>query len=456
MAPEIPTPPDSNLLNAVRFGSDTLRFVEGMQARFPEIAAVPIPGRAPIVIVTAPDLVHDALSRPAEFGRVPPSDAAAMVAERGLVQTDGDRWRQQRSVVQSAFASDGVEAYADAVGNRVAGLTEEWSDASGDRRNVHRDLTSVTLRAASAVLCGHDIGPDRARQFHRWMEAAAREFEFSPKNVGPDWLSSRPSREFRTAASGIRSLAEDLVARRRDERDDDASDRDRPGDALGLLLDAAGDPSIDLPPGQIRDEVVTLLVAGHETTALGLTYASVLLSRHPDVRERVREEARTVIGEETPRYDHAADLDYTRRVFRETLRLYPPAWAVFREARAEVRLGEYRVERGSTLVLPQWSIHRDERYFEDPTTFDPDRWDRRDPDTVGAYFPFGSGPHACIGSRFSLTGAPLVLAGLARSFDLEVQGEPLRDFRVSITLRPRNGVRATVRRRGDILEGARP
>lgn len=367
MPPEIPTPPDAGLLNAVRFGSDTLRFVEGMQDRFDEIAAVPIPGRAPIVIVTDPSLVHDALGRPAEFRRIPPSGTAPMVSEQGLVQTEGDRWRQQRTLMGPAFAGPGVEAYANAVGEGTEGLTDEWDRTVGERRNLHRDLTSLTLRAASAVLFGYDIGPDRAGRFHRWMQAAAREFEFSPTNVGPDWLPSRPSREFRAAATGIRTLAEELVERHRDGPAPDGTENGRndgdhvveggdsnpgPGDVLELLLGATEDPSIDLPPEQILDEVVTLLIAGHETTALGLTYATALLSWHPNVRERVREEGREVIGDGSPRYDHAAELDYTRRVFREVLRLYPPAWAVFREASAEVRLGDYRVERGSTVIFP--------------------------------------------------------------------------------------------------------
>lgn len=475
MPREIPTPPDSNLLNAIRFGSGTLRFVEGMQARFDEITAVPIPGRAPVVVVTDPALVHDALGRPAEFRRIPASGTAAMVSEQGLVQSEGDLWRQQRSVMGSAFADEGVEAYANAVGERTAQLVDEWDRATGERLNLHREMTALTLRSASEVLFGSDIGPDRAGRFHGWMQAAAREFEFSPTSVGPDWLPSRPSREFRTAAAGIKAFAEDLIERRRDalaadggsaagdsggtaggggagtgDSDDSVA---RPGDVLGLLLSAADDPSVDLPPQQIRDEVVTLLIAGHETTALGLTYASALLSWHPEARERVRAEARAVLGDDRPRHEHAADLEYTRRVFRETLRLYPPAWAVFREASAEVRLGDYRVKEGSTLLFPQWSIHRDGRYFEAPGEFDPDRWERRDPDTVGAYFPFGSGPHACIGSRFSLTGAPLALAGLVRSFDVDVPTGALDAFCVTPTLRPRDGVTATVRRVADTDAG---
>jgi len=139
---------------------------------------------------------------------------------------------------------------------------------------------------------------------------------------------------------------------------------------LTLLLEAEDDPSVEYAPDQIRDEVATFLIAGHETTALSLTYTLSLLSAHSKFREQIREEARTVLGNSptTPRYEHVSELTDTRRVYDESLRLYPPAWAVFREANAETRLGEYRVGKGSAIIMPQWSIHRDRRYFERPET----------------------------------------------------------------------------------------
>jgi len=456
MQHDLPNPPESGLRNAVRFGEDTFRFIETMQARFDDAVAVPIPGRAPLVIVTNPELVHDALSRPAEFGRVPATGPAALISENGLVQSDGELWRQQRSIMGPAFMGPRVRAYANTVGQRVETLVDEWNaalDASDDgtlERDLHGEMTALTVRVAAEILLGEDIGRERAEQFHEWMAVAGDEFEFGLDAVSPEWVPTRTDPAFREAADGILGLAEELIERRRAdlvERDRTGDDAEPPKDMLSLLIRAEDDPDVDYPENQIRDEVATFLIAGHETTALSLTYTQSLLAWHPDVRDRVRAEAESVLGDDTPTYDHVDGLDYTGRVFTEALRLYPAAWAVFRQANDDVRLGNYRVPKGSAVVMPQWSIHRDNRYFETPAQFDPDRWIDRTPQSVPAYYPFSSGPHACIGRQFSVTGARLVLAAIVRSFDVVVDEHALDDLRATPTLRPGGPIPATITRR---------
>ena len=439
MRQQLPRPPDSGVLNAARFGSDPRRFLEGVQSRFEDLAAVPIPGRGPLVVVTNPRLVHDALSRPAEFPRVAAGGSAAMIAERGLVQSEGDLWRQQRSLMASAFAGEQVAAYANTVGERTDELAAEWRADPG-QRNVHAEMTTLTIRVASEILLGDDIGHEAADRFHGWMQTAGREFEFSPSTLAPEFLDTT-SAEFREAAESIRAMGEEIIARRRETLAEGEGEEAR--DMLALLL-RAEENGVEMPPNQIRDEVLTFLIAGHETTALSLTYTWALLSWHPEVRERVRKEAREVLGGETPRHEHVRELDYTQRAFREAIRLYPAAWAVFRSTEEEVRLGDYVVPAGASVILPQWSIHRDPRYFEDPETFDPDRWLRRKPQNVEAYFPFSSGPHACIGQGFSLAGATLALAGLAGEFDVDIDEDALDDLRATPTLRPAGAVAGTI------------
>jgi cytochrome P450 len=441
MSQALPNPPQAGLLNAVRFGRDTFRFLEGIQARYPDGAAVPIPGRAPLVVLTNPDLVHDALARPDAFRRVPAQESAALIAEHGLVQSEGDLWRQQRSIMNPAFGSRQAAAYADEVGRRIEALAGEWADRGTFETNLHREMTSTTVRVASEILLGEDIGAERADQFHEWMQTAGTEFEFGLDSVSPEWLPSRISPEFREAADGIRALSEEIIERRRREVEADEAGTNM----LTMLIGAEEDADVDYPTNQIRDEVSTFLIAGHETTALSLTYTTALLSWHPEIRERVRAEAEEALGDGPPTSDALEALPYTRRVYREALRLYPPAWAVFRRASRKARLGDYRVAEGSAVVMPQWSIHRSDRYFEDPETFDPDRWERRDPNAVSAYFPFSTGPHACIGRGFALSGATLAIARLTRDFDVDVPDDALDDLAVTPTLRPVDGVPATVR-----------
>jgi cytochrome P450 len=443
MAQPLPAPPEAGLLNAARFGRQTFRFLEGVQARFDDGTAIPIPGRPPLVVLTSPTLVREALSRPEAFGRVPALDSASLIAENGLVQSDGDLWRQQRSVMQPAFTGEQVDAYGDATGERVARVAEEWETRAPFTGNLHGAMTALTLRVASEILLGEDLGPDRAADFHDWMQTAGREFEFGLDTVSPEWLPERISPEFRDAAANIRALSEELIDRRRRQLAEHEGG-DHPANMLTMLLLAEDNPDVEYPEHQIRDEVATFLIAGHETTALSLTYTLSLLSWHPEVRERVRTEAESVLGDDPPTSDAVEDLQLTRRVYDESLRLYPPAWAVFRRTTADVEIGDYTIPEDASVVLPLWSMHRDDRFFDDPETFDPGRWERRDPSEVPAYMPFSMGPHACIGQSFARTGATLSLARLVREFDVDVASNALDDLRVTPTLRPPDGVEATV------------
>ncbi|MFB6255860.1 MAG: cytochrome P450, partial [Haloplanus sp.] len=291
MPKALPNPPQAGLLNAVRFGRDTFRFLETMQSRYRDGVAVPIPGRAPLIVLTNPELVHDALSRPETFRRVPAQESAALIAEGGLVQSEGSLWRQQRSITNPAFDSRQVRAYADNVGERVESVADDWADRGRFDTNLHREMTQLTVRVASEVLLGEDIGANRAEQFHEWMQTAGTEFEFDLASVSPEWLPSRISSAFREAAEGIRGLSEDVIERRRRLIADGKPGRNM----VTMLVQAEDDSEVDYPENQIRDEVSTFLIAGHETTALSLTYTTALLSWYPDVRERVREEAEAVL-----------------------------------------------------------------------------------------------------------------------------------------------------------------
>jgi cytochrome P450 len=448
MQREIPQPPDPGVLNALRFGSDPFRFLEAIQARFADLTEVPLPGRPPLVIVTSPSLAHDALSRPEAFERVPAQGSATRIAENGLVQSEGELWRQQRRIMGSAFTGPRVIRYANTVGERADELAGEWATPTidGEQRDLHREMTALTIRVAAEVLLGERLGDDRPREFHDWMQAAGTEFEFSATTLKPGWLPDLSSGEFKRAAGGILDLSEEIIERRRDRLEREPGER---GDMLALLLAAEDDPDVRYEENQIRDEVATFLIAGHETTALSLTYTLALLSWNPECRERVREEAREVLDGETPRHEHVSRLPYTDRVYREALRLYPPAWAVFRRATRDATLGEYTVSDGSAVVVPSWSIQRDRRYFERPEEFDPDRWERLNPDDYSPYLPFGSGPHKCVGRSFALSGATLALARLVREFDVEVPEDALDELSVSVTLRPRTGVPVTIRRAGE-------
>ena len=438
-----PRPPDAGIANALRFARSPLRFVEGVQSRYADLAEVEVPAGPSIIVVTNPELCHEAMDRVEDFVRLPASGAAALISEHGLVQTEGDLWRDQRETISPGFGSGPLQTYVDAIGEQTARLHGEWEEAVGVNepdRDLHRDMTSVTVRAATQALFGVDIGPGRAAELHGLMKQAAVEFEISATTVTSEWFPRRLSGDTKQMAAGLRRMGEEIIETKRAERDPDAP----PSDMLDFLMMAEEAGDRNYPENHLRDQVVSFLIAGHETTALGTTYTQTLLAWHPEVRDRVRTEAREVIGDDDPGYEHAADLTYTGKVFTEALRLYPPAWTVFRRAEGDQLLGEYHLPDGALVLLPQWSVHRDSRYFENPRQFDPSRWDDRDPSDGGAYFAFASGPHSCIGRGFAVNGARVALAALVKDFDLEVPRDQLSNLMVTPTLRPGNGVDATL------------
>jgi cytochrome P450 len=220
-------------------------------------------------------------------------------------------------------------------------------------------------------------------------------------------------------------------------------------DLLSSLLAAQDTDGSQMTDHQLRDEVMTLFVAGHETTALALTWAIFLLSQNPEVMTRFRAEINEVVGTRLPDINDIPCLIYTEKIAKEVLRLYPPSWTIPRQAIHDCEIGGYFVPAGTSITISQWVMHRDPRFFENPTEFIPERWlnnlEKNLPPFV--YFPFGGGPRLCIGQSLAITEMTLILAMLARSFNFELLADPPVMPWPSLTIYPRNGIRIKVRRR---------
>jgi cytochrome P450 len=280
----------------------------------------------------------------------------------------------------------------------------------------------------SADQVGHAIS-DLMEAFGRILGLAAR---FQP----PAWIPTRSNLRFKRSAREIDALILRIIEARKQS----ASDRD---DLLSLLIGARDEDGGGMSDRQVRDEAMTLFLAGHETTALALTYALYLLARHPQRQAQVADEVERVLGGRAGTFEDLPALAFTEAVVLETMRLYPPAWAVAREARDPIEIAGFQFPRGASFVMSPFVVHRDARWFPDPEAFDPDRWRddlaRRLPRF--AYFPFGGGPRVCIGNRFAMMEAKLVLAGLVQRFRFEAVPETAVALQPSVTLRPRDGVR---------------
>jgi cytochrome P450 len=274
------------------------------------------------------------------------------------------------------------------------------------------------------------------------MEQFVSLIRFAPERFVPEFIPTPRNLAYREAARRLDAVIYGILReRRRAARDT--------GDLLSLLLGAQDEDGSRMTDRQLRDEVMTLFLAGHETTANALAWTWWLLAQHPEVEARLHAELHDALNGRAAALDDLPRLRYTECVVSEAMRLYPPAWAMGREALEDVELAGYRIPRGSQVLMSQWVMHRDPRWFEEPERFWPERWAgdlaRRLPKF--AYFPFGGGPRVCIGSSFAMIEAVLVLATLAQEFRLElVPGQTIRPW-PTITLRPRPGILMKLARR---------
>lgn len=434
------TPPTSGpaaARNAVQFGRDPLGFLGELRDADVDLVQARVVGPT-LTFVLDPSLVRTVLAKQDERYQRPDiqSSRTLQLTTSGLIESDGELWRQQRNRLQPLFAREQFSDYGETIGEITEDTIRHWE--SGDHVDLYEEMTALTVRVIAETLFSTTISREETDQFIEANATIGNEFEVSPMALLRQFLPTPPSDEYQRVVEEMHEWAEELIDGHR--RMDDP-----PQDLITTMLAAERDPEVELPPNQVRDELLTFLFAGHETTALTLAYALSFVSHNPSVTKQARDEAREVLDGETPTWTDLPQLTCIERVVRETLRLRPPSWGIFRQAKLGSQLGDYRIERGEYLMLPQWTLHRSSRYFDAPETFDPSRWEELDPSRTPAYFPFGAGPHACIGGQLALTEAQLVLAALLSRFEFDIPEEPLQDLRPAGVLQPRNGVPATIR-----------
>jgi|APTNR8051073442_1049403.scaffolds.fasta_scaffold01010_9 cytochrome P450 len=361
----------------------------------------------------------------------------------GLLTSSGELWKRQHALIAPAFRQQRLALSAEAMAAAANDLVAGWRD--GEERDVRHDMSRLTLDIAARVLFDRRLDHDALDRVLHAVDLATAEIggRFRRFLTPPDWVPTPGNRRYLAAARALDAVAAEIVGERR------ATAEGR-SDLLSTLLLSRDPEGRPMHPRQVRDEVVTLLLAGHETTALALTWTLHLLAHHPEVAARVEAEVDAVVGpDRPPSVVDLADLRYVAAVLTEAMRLYPPVYVVGRETIREVELGGYRVPRGTVLLMSQWVVHRDERFFPEPLAFEPERW--TDGSARGlprfAYFPFGGGARICIGQPLALMEAKLVLAGICQRFRLADHDGGVIEPSASITLRPNRAVRLRVSRR---------
>jgi cytochrome P450 len=372
----------------------------------------------------------------------------------GLLASEGSEWLQNRRLIQPAFHHSHIESYANIMVRYTERMLANWQEAGndGESRDIHHDMMHLTLEIVAMALFSVEIASEKDRV--AVALDTLMELSMGARMIFPEVFRRLPTRNNRRYDAAVREL-DNIVYTLIRERQANPNATSPHGfeDLLGTLLKARYEDGSPMPPQQIRDEVMTLLLAGHETTAVSLSWIWLLLSQHPEVEQKLWAELRTVLNGRSPTMHDLANLPYTERVVKEAMRIYPPVWATVREAAKDCEIGGYLIPAKSPVIMSQWVMHRDPRYYDRPTEFLPDRWldERYKSAPRFSYFPFAGGPRICIGAAFAQTEAALVLATIAQQYQIRVDPNAVIEPTPSITLRPRHGIPATLTRRTDAL-----
>ncbi|WP_066412315.1 cytochrome P450 [Halorubrum aethiopicum] len=449
--------------NGRQFADDPFSFMRACADSYGDVVRFDLGPRETYLLTNPADIERVLVSeadryRKPQFG----DDAMDRLLGQGLLMSEGDTWRRQRTLANPSFHSRRIGALAGTMVDHTESQIAEWED--GEVVDVQLEIARLTVRIIVSAMFGADVTDEEVRTVQESLEPLGARFEPDPRRfLIPNWVPTRENREFDDAVATLESVIDGIVERRRGTERDPAVDPAGPeGVAVaGPSGDSEGDLPMDLlsvllrardrgeqTDENLRDELVTMLLAGHDTTALALTYTFYLLSKHPEARARVEREAAAATESGLPDAGDAREMTFTDRVLSESMRLYPPVYTLFREPKLDVKIDGYRIPEGSALMCSQWVVHRSPRWYDDPDAFDPSRWmpERRSARPRFAYFPFGGGPRHCIGKAFSLLEAKLILACVCSRYELEYEGPDL-SLRGSLTMHPDHPVPMRIRER---------
>jgi cytochrome P450 len=430
-----PGPKGSLIMGVMReFNRDTLGFIERCHRAYGDVV------RSRFLYVHAYFLYHPAdiealLTTNAKSFRKAQSLRSPFfhrLVGNGLVTSEGEFWRRQRRLAQPAFHRQRISSYGDIMVEYANRASAKWQD--GEQRDVAKDMTRLTLEIVVKTLFNSDVSND-ADHIGAILSQIVKPFasQATLKWIADNRLPTPGHYRYFNAVREIDKIIYRIIGERRASGSDE-------GDLLSMLLQAQDEDGSQMSDAQLRDEVMTLFLAGHETTALALSWSWYLLAMHPEAERRFHAELADVLGGRTPEVSDLPQLKFTEMIAKEAMRLYPPAYAIGREAIEETEIGGYRVPRRTQLFAFQWVTHRDPRFFERPDEFVPERWDNGATQALPkyAYFPFGGGPRQCIGNYFAMMEIVLLLATIGQRFRFSVEQKV--EVLPVLSLRPKNGI----------------
>jgi len=424
------------------FRRDPLGFLRRMAQDYGDIAYFRL-GPQHAYLLNHPDFIRDVLvTRQSNFTKSRALQRARVLLGEGLLTSEGEFHLRQRRLVQPAFHRPRLIGYARAMSEIAIRTRERWR--GGETLDVAHEMMRLTLAVVGKTLFSADVEAE-AGEIGEALTSVLHMFNLlmMPFSEYLEKLPLPSVRRFEKARGRLDRTIYGIIEERR------ASGEDR-GDLLSMLLMARDeDGSGGMTDRQVRDEALTLFLAGHETTANALTWTWYLLSGHPECERKLHEEVDRVLSGRAPGFDDLPELRYTEMVFAEAMRLYPPAWAIGRKAIEPFEMGGYKIPKGAILISSPYVTQRDARFFPEPDRFDPERWtpEARDSRPKFSYYPFGGGARLCIGERFAWMEGVLVLAAIAQKWRLRlVPGHPVAPLPL-ITLRTKYGMQMTVEER---------
>ncbi|UTF55639.1 cytochrome P450 [Natronosalvus rutilus] len=428
--------------NTVDLSRDIFAFFEQLRDEYGRVASYQVFG-TDACMVAHPDAIQQILlddHEAFEKGDVVTRNLDDAMGE-GLFLAGGDQWQIQRTQMQPAFYRDRLNTYVPEMHATAGELVTQWSD--GEIINVIDTMTATTMDVLGRTLFGVDVTENSV--VTEASDAILARFDTSRFwSFLPDQLPTPTNQRYRRELEQLQAFVDELAAQRQAQEPENRGD-----DLLSILVGFV--EANDLTRKEFRDNMITFLFAGHETTALGLTYTALCLAQHPEEQATLRAEIDAVCdGEVTA--DDLPKLDRTANVIDEALRLYPPVYMFFREAMRDVKLQGYEIPEGTTLVLPQWVVHRDPAWWDDPETFRPDRFVGDTDRPEYAHFPFGGGPRHCIGMRFARMEMKTVLATILSEYTFELVSEPEPDLIASTNLKPSGPIKLKLRERSEANE----
>ena len=438
----LPGPKGNFLLgNLIDFAKNPLSFMTRCVREYGEIIPLHL-GQRKTILLAKPEYIQQILKDREIFTKPMALKSMHALLGQGLLTSEGETWFRQRRLAQPVFHQKRINNYGEVMVKYTQKMLADWQD--GEIKNIQIEMMRLTFNIVMKTLFNSDASEEEAHDVTRAMQVSADWMIAQRKSLipFPEQFPTPSNLRYHKAIQKLDKYIYRIINERRSTAEEDQ------GDLLSMMMQVRDeDDGIQMNNKQLRDEIATLIFAGHETSANTLAWTWMLLSQYPETQTKLQQEVREVLGDRPPQVTDIPALHYTSMVIKEAMRLYPVVWNIIAETSKECKIGNYQVPADCTVIASQWVMHRWERYFTDAELFKPERWagDLEKQLPQGVYVPFGGGPRTCIGKNFALMESVLLLATIAQKFEINLIPDQSIIPEPTITLQPKNGIKVLLK-----------